>query len=1600
MDSDKDKPDSSAPGGDAAGRGGAGGADGGNGAGAGDGGARMPGSRPNSRRRWLRWTLGTLAVLVALLLGAGWMLGRESTLQQLVQRLANASGGQVAVTGVTGSLYHRMHIAHLVYRGKSSTITADDIDINWSPLQYFSADGLSISELHMSSLLVHTTAPSEPSKMPDSLASPLRITLSDARLDKLTLQGIDGSQNIITKLRFKLAGDHEGWQLKDASAQTEIGSASADLKVAATKPFAVEGTASLTQISASTGKQPTGAASSGSASAGSASAGSASAAVAPTASSAASMPPAHLALQAHGNLAQLELKAQGSAGSATGNALLVLAPFDPIILRSLDITGQNINPSGFEIGWPEADLSVKLTAAITQGQNINGQLSVHNQHPAAPLDKHGLPLQAISMKLGGTLTQATLEDVNIDLGAAGRFIGGGSIHRTGPDAGVDTAAFKLHTTRLDLQSLYSAANKTAIAGEIAVTSAAGKEDLSAALAQDNLRLDLKATLSNTLLQLQQARLQARKGIISATGQASLKDNQAFKAALRADHFDPSSLGNFPSADLNADINASGHLSPSWQVATDFTLKPSKLAGQPLSGAGKLTADAHHISNVDARIAMGKNTAEARGSFGAPGEQLRWKIDAPQLSSASSDLLGAVTASGIASGTMDAPRSTFEADARGLGLASAKHPVTDSLLHASGDIALTGGPQHGGKRLPELNIAGSAQRFNPVAFGPYPSGAVNADFNAQVRLAADWRATLNLSMQPSTLSGAPLSGFAKLAAAPGRIDNADIDLHLGQNSVQAKGGFGSPRERLDWKLDAPQLSSIGPQFGGILHANGALSGTLEKPALTLTMDSANLHLPSQRQIKTARGSATLGSTAAMSASASLASAGGDTRDIAQNAAHAAHDAATREGRAAHGTDARSARTVHDIDISDVPLVSDIELTGIETPGLKLDRLRLQTSGTRSAHSLQLSASSANFDAAVRVKGGWANDAWTGAIDTLQNRGRYAFTLQAPAPLRIAAPAGTGVAGLAHPEQIALGATAIKLPDGGIRLDYLEKSGPAWRSKGQANGVPANYLAQLSDAWRDNVKSDMTLGADWSLNLQAASKGAAPAIDGLLHIYREKGDLTITGGDQPLPLGLRTLDTRLEVNSGALRALLTIDGTRAGQAGLQATVQLRDGRIADDSPLAMSGTANMGSIAWLGPLTSQSGLDMDGTLKLTMSGSGTIAAPQLNGDIGGDKLVLNWADQGVKLRNGLLQAHLAGDQLQLQKLQFDGAEGHASAEGWIRFANAEATMQLSLRADKLEALARPDRILVLSGSSTLVRDAKHFQLDGKFRADRARIELADENAPTMSSDVVIVGRGAPVTKTSQSMPLNIDIEADLGDDFTLKGKGLDAQLAGSLRVHVADRRPPRVNGSIRVTSGTYAAYGQKLAIDRGVINFTGAYDNPGLSILAVRKRPEGEALSETNVEAGVEVRGTALVPSAKLVSTPAVSDSDKLAWLVLGHGIDSTGGNEMALLGTAAGALFGGGQGKLANSLGVDELGFSQAQGAAAGTTTPGQANGLQSTVVTVGKRLSSRAYLSFEQGASTATSLVKLRYKLNPRITLQFQTGTNNALDVLYTWAFD
>ena len=1476
---------------------------------------------PAPPRRWPRRVAGGVVVTGALLAGAYWYLGREATLQMLVQKIAAASGGKIAISGVRGSLYGAMHLDRVVFRSPDQLITGDNIDIDWSPFQYFSK-GVAINRLRVAGLTLQTLRDSGPARLPASLAPPFELAIFDAQLAKLTLIPLGasaeakpgaGASTVLSEVRFELHGDHQRWRLLDARATTPLGLAKANGSIGATLPFKLDATASLTESAPKNGHKA-----------------------------------ARLTLRAGGDLNATELAANGQSGAAVGDAAFSLAPFAPIALRQMTINGRGIDPGFFNPALPSAELTIAVAVRIGANRDVAGSVSVDNAGPVGTLDQQRLPLRSMRGELKGSLAALQVGDVLLDFGVAGKFTGSGALARGAEDNGIGSAQFVLHTDRLDLKSLHSRLNTTRIAGDIQVANAGATQTLTARLAQSGMRLDARATLTDNLLTIERAQLSAGVGKIDLAGSASLTRDQAFTLTANATRFNPASFGNYPGANINAAIHAAGHVAPAWKVAADLALRPSRLFNQPLSGKARLDADASHVSNVAATFALGQNTVDVRGSFGAPGERLLWQVDARQPSAARGDLYGVASASGAISGSMAAPRTSFVVDAKGLGWAAAARKADNGVLHASGEAWLTPGSSG---RVVEVKTDGSAQRFNPAAFGAPLAGSINGAFEASGRLGPDWRGALNLSLLPSTLSNAPLWGHAKLAADTRHVSHADVDLHLGPNVLTARGSFGAAADALDWRIDAGQLAVFGPDFGGALTGSGTLSGSMQAPALTLALEGKNLRLPGKHEVGALRASASVGS--------------------GQGAAD--------------------------------PLISDVEITNYvggttasaTSEAIKVASARLHTSGTRGAHAIGASARGEHFNALVDGHGAWNGSAWSGSVDKLQNTGRYAFALQGQAPLRLAGAPGSGALGLARPAQISLSNAAFKLLDGSVTVQSLEKNGARWTSKGGATAVALSYLTQFSQGMRDNLAGDLSLGAQWALDMTAPQvTGGVPALNGMVHLFREKGDL-IAGVEVPVALGLRRLDARADVADGVLRMQIEVDGARAGRARVDASAQMVAGRLGNDSPLTLSATADMGSIAWLAPLSGQPALELDGTLKVALAGAGTVGAPRLNGSIEGDALALRWAEQGVKLRNGQLRAQLAGDQLLLQRLSFEGVQGSAVADGAVRFAGGEAQINLNLAADKLEILSRPDRTLVISGQSTLSRDARRFALEGKFKAERALVELAPQGRPVLSDDVVVLGRGKsglPV-KQAPSIPLSVDIEADLGNAFRLRGMGVDAELAGMLRIRASGARAMRANGTIRVVSGKYDAYGQKLSIERGVLSFSGPVDNPSLNILALRKRPEGEQLSETNVEAGVEVRGTALAPVAKLVSTPSVPDSEKLSWLVLGHGMEGTSGNEAGVLSAAAGALLGGKggsggfQSRLANSLGVDELGLSQAKG-------------LESTVVTVGKRISSRAFLSFEQGASTASSLVKLRYKLNPRITLQLQTGTNTALDVLYSWAFD
>ncbi len=646
-------------------------------------------------------------------------------------------------------------------------------------------------------------------------------------------------------------------------------------------------------------------------------------------------------------------------------------------------------------------------------------------------------------------------------------------------------------------------------------------------------------------------------------------------------------------------------------------------------------------------------------------------------------------------------------------------------------------------------------------------------------------------------------------------------------------------------------------------------------------------------------------------------------------------------------------------------------GVRAAGLQLSDLELHAAGTLRSHVLELRAADGRqLRLHLRAQGGWrAGAGWRGLVDTLDNPASYGLHLEHPAHLRIAPDGDIRVRDL-----------SLRSSAGSLDLQSLQRRGAAWSSRGTASDVAVLPWARLAGLALHGVRSDLRLQAQWQLRT-----GATPQLR--LRVARSAGDLRLPGGDAPA-LGLSQLLVRVDVDAGQARAELDAAGSRLGVLHAQVDAMLRHGMrgwaLAGTAPLRGAASLRLPDISWVSALLPQAAR-VAGRLQCAVQLSGTPAAPHLQGSLDGSALAVLLPGLGLDLRDGSVAASFAGDRLSLQALVLHGADGGVvRGSGGFVLADGKPDGSLQLRLEGLQALDRPGQQLRLSGDAGLRASAGQLRLDASLRVDKAQFELAGAAAAQLAPDVVVQGRQAP-TPARAAMPLQALLHVDLGQHFHVTGYGVDARLGGSLLVRAAPGQALRADGSVIVRSGTYGAYGQSLQLVRGgSVNFSGPVGNPGLNLAAQR-----EGLP---VQVGVSIQGTLRAPQVRLTSTPSMPDSAILSWLVLGQDPSTVAADQTSLLQAAGAALLSRGQSasgtaRLAGALGLDQLSVS------------GE-GGLQNSVVTVGKKLSSRLSVSIERGLSGAASLFNVRYALSHRLSLRLQSGTDNAIDVFYTFSFD
>lgn len=674
------------------------------------------------------------------------------------------------------------------------------------------------------------------------------------------------------------------------------------------------------------------------------------------------------------------------------------------------------------------------------------------------------------------------------------------------------------------------------------------------------------------------------------------------------------------------------------------------------------------------------------------------------------------------------------------------------------------------------------------------------------------------------------------------------------------------------------------------------------------------------------------------------------------------------------------------------------------------------------SLQLAASGGRLKPAT-ANAALSTSAWQGLLQQLSvsvedpalGAGAWRLATQGSVPLRWT-PTSKGGA-----FESGAGQALLSAPPGNASAAAPSQATLAWQPVRWRPGelITAGKLTGLPMAWIELLAGPQLASAGLGGNLVFDGQWDAVLSNTLklkASLARSSGDITVQaqgvqGNSARVAAGVRQARLTLENAGEALSLAMLWDSERAGSADGQLKTRLARAPDAQgggwvwplNAPLNGQLRAQLPRIGvW--SLLAPPGWRLRGSLGADVAINGTRAAPSLTGALQANDMALRSVVDGIEFGNGRLRASLEGTRMRISEFTLQGAGdkgtgGSLTAQGEAGWIAGKPQVQLSASLQRLRASIRTDRQLTVSGDVQASLQGDQTELTGKLVIDQARIILPDEGTPKLGTDVVVrtasgaaVGQKAPAQTSGEvadkaARPVKLAVQLDLGRDFQIQGKGIDTRVRGTLALSGTSLNNPRLNGTIRTSGGQYRAYGQRLNVEQGLLRFTGAIDNPTLDILAIRPN--------LTQRVGVQITGTALLPSVRLYAQPELADAEKLSWLVVGRA-SAAGGAEAALLQQAALALLGskagGMSGGLAASLGLDELSFRGASSNADGTTSGG--------AVTLGKRFSRNFYAAYERSMSGALGTLYVFYDLSRRFTVRAQAGEQSAVDLIFTIPYD
>ncbi len=921
-----------------------------------------------------------------------------------------------------------------------------------------------------------------------------------------------------------------------------------------------------------------------------------------------------------------------------------------------------------------------------------------------------------------------------------------------------------------------------------------------------------------------------------------------------------------------------------------------------------------------------------------------RLDGLKLPGAPPDLLSAAPLTIDATAHLDAPGRPVEFDVQ--------HP----LLTAKG-TAKTSAPMqaHVVLTLPDLApfaaVAGTDLHGHTALTvdGTMQGGTTLVAVKGEIGLNSGPGPSANLLGQSAKLDLAVGLHGQDITITRFKLDGQDV-------SASTNGSVAGGKVDLNWTLALADLSALQPNLQGQVQANGHVGGTTQN--LTATADVAGE--VTAQGVQSGKLTAHLDAEGLPNAPSGRLTAQGTLLDapmqlaiaVQQQADHAIHVAIDRaDWKSLH---AEGALTVNppalvpqgQLSLSMTRLADLAPLLGKPIAGsakATLDATQDQAKlivtvenaalpGTASVSRVALDLGIANPMTAPVVDGTLRLDNFSasgvGGSARLEARGpqdALAVKLDATLPdLQGAAAKLSAAATIDVPQQSA----TVSALQADWRQQTLRLQEPA--RIGFANGIALDHVraalgqAQIAVDGRVGSSLDLTASlhdlpadiaaafapdyaADGRINVDAHVTGTSARPDGTIKL-NATGLRMRSGPGQALPAATLTANaqlngtsTRIDLTASAGPSRLTLNGT--APLGSSGALDLKAGGRVD--------------LAMIDPLLAANGRRVRGTLTLDAGIGGTVAAPRVNGTARLANGDVQDVVVGIHLTDIAATLQAEGERLRLTRFTAKAGNGTLGGHGTIDLA-PPMPVDLTFTAQNASPVAndllteRMDANLHVAGQV-----AGELGVSGTIRVRHAEIRIP-EKLPSSVAVLQVRNPKAPPRPEPKAAPppdinLNLTIEAP-GQVF-VRGHGLDAELAGTIRVQ-GTAANPQPSGGLHLRHGTFDLAGQTLNFSEGSVDFIGAgVSNPGIHFVA--------NTAANSITATLTVTGTARAPKIALSSSPDLPQDEILAQLLFHRSVSTLSPFEVAQIAAAVASFSGATSGveplaNLRKSLGLDRL----------------------------------------------------------------------------------